>query len=53
MNIVISSKAIICFYMACNNPKCNCTNCVNDKCPCDGTVECACQPELASCCCDK
>ena len=37
--------------MACNNPKCNCTNCINDKCACDGSKECVCKPELVSCCC--
>ena len=39
--------------MACNNPKCNCTNCINDKCNCSGTKECSCTPESASCCCNS
>ena len=36
--------------MACNNPKCRCTNCTNDNCQCDGTKKCACSPKIGTCC---
>ena len=39
--------------MACENPKCNCSNCVNNECACDGTKECSCTPESGSCCCNN
>ena len=39
--------------MACNNPKCKCTNCTYDACRCDGSMQCGCQPTEASCCCNK
>ena len=39
--------------MACNNPKCKCTNCINDKCNCDGDNKCSCYPESGSCCCNN
>ena len=40
--------------MACNNPKCLCTNCVNKDCTCDGLKEeCICKPEDNACCCSK
>ena len=37
--------------MACNNPKCICTNCSNDACACESGRECLCKPEDTSCCC--
>ena len=39
--------------MACNNPKCNCTNCTSDACACDEGKQCVCKPEENTCCCDK
>ena len=39
--------------MACNNHKCECANCINDAFRCDGSMQCVCQPEEASCCCNK
>ena len=39
--------------MACNNPKCVCTNCTYDKCKCEGTKECRCKPKSGSCCCNN
>ena len=48
--------------MACNNPKCRCTNCTNDNCQCDGTNDncqcdgtkkCTCSPKIGTCCCKK
>ena len=37
--------------MACNNPKCICTNCTYDLCKCAGTKECKCTPESGRSCC--
>ncbi len=39
--------------MACNNPKCECTNCTYDRCACDSNKECVCKPESGSCCCNS
>ncbi len=39
--------------MACDNPKCICTNCTNDNCLCDGNKECLCTPETGTCCCNS
>ena len=39
--------------MACNNPKCECTNCTYAKCACDGDKKCKCIPTSGDCCCKK
>ena len=39
--------------MACNNPKCKCTNCTNNNCLCKGTKKCKCKPTSGSCCCKE